>query len=198
MLLIRDVSYQWDWSSHITVFTGQEQLRYWAKLYWRFFLKVFRWTWGWSGTQDSWTDPHLIYPPVLALFLFLGNRFIAFLWKSNMSQGLIQRCLHWVSPSFLSLSLFPPLAGGNMVESSLWVLTLRLCQSSRLLGFWILGTWQSSLTLADFLTLAGVLGSSCFLFLSLVVFRTLVGLPDFCWSSGLFWPSWLSKSLYLC
>ncbi len=184
-------SYQWDWSSYITVFTGQEQLRYWAKLYWRFFLKVFRWTWGWSGTEEPWTDPHLIYPPVQALFLFLGNRFIAFLWKSNMSQGLIQGCLQWVSPcswesSFpLSLSLFPPLVGGNMVESSSWVLTLGLCQSSRLLGFRILETWQSSLTLADFLTLAGVLGSSCLLFLSLVVFRTLVGLPDSCWSSGL-------------
>ncbi len=56
-------SYQWDWTSYITVFTGQEQLRYGAKLYWRFFLKVFRWTWGWTGTEDSWADPHLIYPP---------------------------------------------------------------------------------------------------------------------------------------
>jgi hypothetical protein len=65
-----------------------------------------------------------------------------------------------------------------MVESSSWVLTLRLCQSSRFLGFWILETWQSSLTLADFLALAGVLGSSCLLFLSLVIFWTLVGLPD--------------------
>ncbi len=86
--------------------------------------------------------------------------------------------------SSLSLSISPPLAGGNMVESSSWVLTLRLCQSSRLLGFWILETWQSSLTLADFLTLAGVLGSSC-----LLQFLVLVSLPDFCWSSGLFWPS---------
>jgi hypothetical protein len=34
---------------------------------------------GWIGTEDSWTDPHLIYPPVQALFFFLGNRFIAFL-----------------------------------------------------------------------------------------------------------------------
>jgi hypothetical protein len=64
-------------------------------------------------------------------------------------------------------------------------LTLRWCQSSRLLDVWILGTWQSSLTLEDILTLAGFLWSSCFLFLPLVVFRTLVGLPDSCWSSGL-------------
>ncbi len=160
-------SYQWDWSSYITVFTGQERLRDWAKLYWRFSLKVFRRTWDWSGTEDSWADPHLIYPPVQALFLFLGNRFIALYWKSNMSQGLIQGCLHWVSPcsweSIFPLFISPPFAGGNMVESSSWVLTLRLCQSSRFLGFWILETWQSSLTLADFLTLAGVLGSSCLL-----------------------------------
>jgi hypothetical protein len=48
------------------------------------------------------------------------------------------------------------------------------------LGFWVLGTWQSSLTLEDLLTLAGFLRSSCFLYLFLVVFRTLVGLPDSC------------------
>ncbi len=125
----------------------------------------------------GWSSPYI--PPVQALFLFLGNRFIAFLWKINMSQGLIHGCLP------LSLSLSPPLIRGDMEESFSWVLTLGWCQSSRLLGFWILGTWQSSLTLEDFLTLAGSLGSSCFLFLPLVVFRTLVGLPDSCWSSGL-------------
>ncbi len=96
-----------------------------------------------------------------------------------MSQGLIQGCLS------LPLSLSPPLVGGDMGESSSWVLTLRWCQSSRLLDFWILGTWQSSLTLENFLTLTGFLWSSCFLFLPLVVFRILVGLPDSCWSSGL-------------
>jgi hypothetical protein len=48
---------------------------------------------GWYGTEDPWAGPHLIYPPVQTLFLFLGNRFIALLWKINMSQGLIQGCL---------------------------------------------------------------------------------------------------------
>ncbi len=66
-----------------------------------------------------------------------------------------------------------------MGESSSWVLTLRWCQSSRLLGFWILGTWQSSLTLEDFLTLAGFFWSSCFLVLALG------SLPDSWLSSGL-------------
>ncbi len=52
-------SYQWDWTSYVTVFTGQEQLRYWAKLYWRFFLKVFRWTWNWEfmGWSSTYIPP---------------------------------------------------------------------------------------------------------------------------------------------
>ncbi len=57
-----------------------------------------------------------------------------------------------------------------MVESSSWVLTLRVCQSSRLLGFWGLGIWQSSWTLEDLLTLTG------FMLLVLV----LGSLPDSC------------------
>jgi hypothetical protein len=82
-----------------------------------------------------------------------------------------------------------------MVESSSWVLTLRLCQSSRLLGFWILGTWQSSLALEDFLTLAGFLGSFMFVLAlgslpdSCWSSGLLFGLPDSCWSPGLFWSS---------
>jgi hypothetical protein len=105
----------------------------------------------------GWSSPYI--PPCSGSLPLSGNRFIAFLWKSNTSQGLIQGCLHWVSPclweSIFPLSLSPPLVGGNVVESSSWVLTLRLCQSSRLLSFWILETWQSSVTLADFLTLTG-------------------------------------------
>jgi hypothetical protein len=52
-------SYQWDWTSYITVFTGQERLRCWAKLYWRFFLKVFRWTWNWGflGWSSTYIPP---------------------------------------------------------------------------------------------------------------------------------------------
>jgi hypothetical protein len=40
----------------------------------------------------GWSSPYI--PLDQALFLFLGNSFIAFLWKINMSQGLIQGCLH--------------------------------------------------------------------------------------------------------
>ncbi len=196
-------SYQWDWSSYITVFTGQEQLRYWAKLYWRFLLKVSRWTW--VGLELRIHGLILtLYTPLFRLSSsFLATGLLPFyenpIWVRGWFRGVFTEFHHALeSLSFLSFSLSPPLVGGNMVESSSWVLTLSLCQSSRLLGFWILETWQSSLTLANFLTLAGVLGSSCLLFLSLVVFRILVGLPDSCWFSGLFWPSWLPKSLHIC
>jgi hypothetical protein len=76
-------SYHWDWTSYVTVFTGQEQLRYWAKLYWRFSLKVFRWTsnWGFMG----WSSTYI--PPVQALFLFLGSRFIALLMEIQYASG---------------------------------------------------------------------------------------------------------------
>jgi hypothetical protein len=106
-----------------------------------------------------------------ALLPFYGKS----IWVRGWFRGVFTE-FHHLSSLFLSLS--PPLVGGNMVESSSWGLTFSLCQSSRLLGFWTLGTRQSSWTLEDFLTLAGFLGSSCFLFLLLVVFRILVGLPD--------------------
>ncbi len=62
--------------------------------------------------------------------------------------------------SLIPFSFSPPLAGGNIAVLGVILLdlTLVLCQSSRLLGFWILETWQSSLTLADFLTLTDFLG----------------------------------------
>jgi hypothetical protein len=85
-------------------------------------------SWGYSsepGTEDSWAGPQLIYPPVQALFLFLGNRFIDLLrleslFPFSVSPPLAGRFIdllmeiqyHWVSPcfwdwslSFLSLSL---------------------------------------------------------------------------------------------
>jgi hypothetical protein len=46
----------------------------------------------WNCPSMGWSSPYI--PLDQALFLFLGNRFIAFLWKINMSQGLIQGCLH--------------------------------------------------------------------------------------------------------
>jgi hypothetical protein len=42
---------------------------------------------GEPGTEDSWADPHLIYPPVQALFLFLGNKFIALLMEIQYGSG---------------------------------------------------------------------------------------------------------------
>ncbi len=47
------------------------------------------------GTEDSWADSQLIYPPVQALFLFLGNRFIDLLRLESL----------------FPFSVSPPLAG---------------------------------------------------------------------------------------
>jgi hypothetical protein len=81
-------------------------------------------------------------------------------------------------------SLFPfspPLVGGNIAVLGVILLdlTLVLCQSSRLLGFRILETWQSSLTLADFLILADFLGFlASWILYSLVVLCVSCSLPD--------------------
>jgi hypothetical protein len=189
-------SYQWDWTSYITVFTGQEQLRYWAKLYWRFFLKVFRWTWNWTGTEDSWADPHHRYPPVQALFLFVGNRFIALLMEiqhgSGADSGVFSLGFTMLLGVCLSFLCLP---------SSCWTEYGRVI----LLGFdsyimpysWGLAIFFDSCGLPDsyrcprtFMIVFLDLHVSCG-FLFLVVFRTLVSLPDS------FWPSWLSKCLHI-
>ena len=145
------------------------------------------WNWGSMGWSSPYIPPCSDSLPLSwqqVYCLFMENQY-----ESGADSGV---------SSSSSFSLSPPLVGGDIVESSLWVLTLRWCQSSRLLDVWILGTWQSSLTLEGILTLAGFLWSPCFLFLPLVVFRTLVGLPDSCWSSGLFWSSWLLRSFHIC
>ncbi len=80
--------------------------------------------------------------------------------------------------SLCPFSVFPTLVGGKrtVLPEIIFLLhfTLLICQSSRLLRFWFLETWQSSLTHADFLTLVG--------FLTLVDFLDVVfhagSLPD--------------------
>ncbi len=81
--------------------------------------------------------------------------------ERRMSYQRVYWTLLWISPcfwdwslSFLSLFLLLMLERIEQYCSELfsWFFTLVICQSSILLRFWFLETWQPSLTLAVFLT----------------------------------------------
>ncbi len=103
-------------------------------------------------------------------------------WEEDeSSKRLLISSLHftmlWRLVSLFPFSLSPPLFGGKravLSEVILLFLTFVVCKSSRFMRFWLLETWRSSLTLVDFLTLAGtswLLQTSWF-----------CGLPDYTWS----------------
>jgi hypothetical protein len=127
-----------------------------------------------------------------------------------MCQGLIQGCLHWVSPCFWESvflpSVSPPLAGGNIVELGVILLGFDSCimpvfQTLGILDSWDLAVFFDSCGLPDSYRCPWLLDSLILhslldlhvsrRFLFLVVFRTLFSLSDS------FWPSWLSKCLHI-
>ncbi len=187
------ISYQWDWTSYVTVFTGQEQLRYWTKLYWRFFLKVFRWTWNWGFM--CWSSTYI--PPCSGSLPLPWQQVYCPLmeiqYASGADSGVSSLSFTMLLRVCLSSSVSPPLAGGNIVELGDILLGFDSCimpvfQTLGILDYWDLAVFSDSCGLPDSYRCPWLLDSlilhsllalhvSCSL-LFLVIFRTPFSLPD--------------------